>query len=147
MSHEDEIPEAVRGYFGHDKVSLFGDGGMPAAPPAPPGSPARAQGEVARADALAKAGTPGERPGSRPTAKAPRPRPGRWFRNHGEQALYEDTMRTLVRRHGGVPPASETGWFWSSVFVPVYKRLPWRLRAPAVKVGSSAKGWKRGEES
>lgn len=141
-----EIPESVRDYFGHDKVSLFGDGGMPAAPPAPPGSPARAQGEVARADALAKAGTPGERPGSRPATRAPRPRPGRWFRNHGEQALYEDTMRRLVRRYGGVPPAGESGWFWRELFVPLYRAAPWKVRQPAVNVGSSAKGWKRTSE-
>jgi hypothetical protein len=31
---DEAIPEAVRPYFGHDKVALHGAGGMPASPPA-----------------------------------------------------------------------------------------------------------------
>lgn len=139
-----EIPESVRDYFGHDKVSIFGTGGMPAAPPAPPGSPARRQGEAARDDALSKVGTPGPRPGSRPAARPPRSKPKRYLRARGERALYEDTQRRLVRRYGGTPPAPEGGFLWSSLFVPVYRALPWAIRRRAVQMGSGAKGYRRG---
>jgi hypothetical protein len=58
---DEGIPEAVRPYFGHDKVALHGSGGMPASPPAPPGSTARKAGETAVSDALSTAGRAGRR--------------------------------------------------------------------------------------
>ena len=77
MSDDDpRIPEAVREYFGHDKVAHHGRGGLPAAPPAPPGSTARKAGETALADALSRVGTPGRAPGRLPGGAAARSR--RW---------------------------------------------------------------------
>ena len=96
MSDDDpRIPEHLREYFGHDKVAFHGRGGLPAAPPAPPGSTARKAGETARADALAKVGTPGRRPGDRPAALAPTPKLPRRMRAGGERALFESSQRKL----------------------------------------------------
>ena len=138
-----DLPDWVKEHFGHDKVSIYGVGGMPAAPPAPPGSNARRQGETARAEALAVYGTPGPRPGERPAVRPPRPKVNRRMRAGGERALFEDTQRKLVRRYGGTPPVAEAGTLWRSVFVPVYRSLPWAVRRRAALIGSGAKGWKR----
>jgi hypothetical protein len=67
------------------------------------------------------------------------------MRRGGERALFEDTQRRMVRRYGGTPPVSEAGPLWRSVFVPVYRALPWAVRRRAALVGSGAKGWKRSE--
>jgi len=144
MSERREIPESVREYFGHDKVAMWGAGAMPAAPPAPPGSTARKAGETALADALSKVGTPGVRPGARPAALPPKPRLARAMRSSGERALMEASMRTLGARVGTPPPHPQAGWFWRSVFAPVYARIPWGLKRRMVDMTSGVKGWPRG---
>ena len=90
-----EVPEGLTEYFGHDKVAHRGRGGLPAAPPAPPGSTARKAGQNAVADGLAKAGTPGLRPGARPAKVPPKPALPRRMRAGGERALFEQSMRRL----------------------------------------------------
>jgi len=142
-AHE-EIPESVREYFGHDKVALFGAGGMPAAPPAPPGSPARRQGETALADALSRVGTPGPRIGDHPAARPPKPRFSRMMRSRSERALMEHSQRVLSARRSGPAPRAEAGWFWRSVFGPLYRALPWTLKRAMVRVASGVKGWTSG---
>lgn len=135
----EEIPESVRQYFGHDKVALFGSGGLPAAPPAPPGSPARNQGEAALRDALSKVGTPGRRPGDRPAAAPPRPKLTRAMRLQGERALFEHSMRRLG---GRAAPLARAPWFWRTFFVPVYTRIPWGIKRRMVAITSGAKRWR-----
>jgi hypothetical protein len=142
MAEHPEIPESVREYFGHDKVALFGAGGMPAAPPAPPGSPARRQGETALADALSKVGTPGPRIGDTPAARPPKPGLSRMMRDHSERALMERSQREWAARRGGPPPHPEAGWFWRSVFAPGYRALPWGLKRRMASVASGVKGWR-----
>lgn len=144
MTHPEEIPEAVRPYFGHDKVSIFGDGGMPAAPPAPPGSPARRQGEIALAGAREAMEQGGARPGLRPTAARPKPSLMRRMRLEGEAALMEASMRDAVKRgEARGDPYPSGGFFWRRLFAPVYRALPWRLVSKGVTIGSGAKGWRR----
>jgi hypothetical protein len=143
MTHGPDIPEAVRDYFGHDKVALFGSGGMPAAPPAPPGSPARRQGEAALADALSKAGTPGRRPGDQPVVRPPRPKLNRAMRQRGERALMEASMRSVGGRYGASHPHGAAGWFWASVFAPGYRRIPWSVKRRLSGLTSGVKGWRK----
>ena len=143
MSAHDQVPEHLKEYFGHDKVALFGSGGMPAAPPAPPGSPARRQGEAALADALSKVGTPGPRIGGKPAARPPRPALPRLMRSQSERALMEHSMRRLAPRAGMKGPHQAAGAFWRLAFVPFYSRLPWSVKQFMVKNFSGVKGWFR----
>jgi hypothetical protein len=140
---DEPVPAAVREYFGHDKVALFGAGGMPATPPAPPGTPARGAGEAAVADALAKAGTPGRRIGDRPASAPPKPRLSRALRGWSERALMEASMTQLGRRYGAPAPHAESPLVWRSLFVPVYRHLPWGLKRRMATVASGVKGWRR----
>lgn len=140
--HGTIVPESLRPYFGHDKVALYGSGGMPAAPPAPPGSPARRQGEVARADALAKAGTPGRRVGDRPVVRPPRPPAGRRLRLLGENVLFSASMHDLARREVRRPPHDHVPWVLRATVAPVYRAIPWGIKRRMVRLSSGAKGWK-----
>jgi hypothetical protein len=137
-----EPPEALREWFGHDKVALHGSGGLPAAPPAPPGSTARKAGEAALAQALSVAGTPGVRPGQRPAALPPKPGLPRAMRSNGERALMEASMRRLGGRAGAPAPHAGAGWFWRSVFAPVYSAIPWGIKRRMVAITSGVKGWR-----
>jgi hypothetical protein len=141
VSEDPRIPEAVREYFGPDKVAHHGRGGLPAAPPAPPGSTARKAGETALADALSKVGTPGPRPGQFPAALPPKPALARRMRSGGERAMMEASQRRFGRASGHPAPHAEAGVFWRSVFAPVYRRIPWGLKRRMVAIGSGVKGW------
>jgi len=142
MAEHHEIPESVRPYFGHDKVALFGSGGMPAAPPAPPGSPARRQGEEALRDALSKVGSLRPRPGTHPAVVPPKPLLSRRMRASGERALMERSMRDLGARVGFRPPYAEAGWFWRTVFAPMYRAIPWGIKRRMVAMTSGVRRWR-----
>ena len=137
-----EVPENVTEYFGHDKVAHHGRGGLPAAPPAPPGSTARKAGENAVADGLAKAGTPGLRPGARPAKVPPKPALPRRMRSGGERALFEQSMRRLGPVTKAPPPHAAAGAFWRTAFAPVYSRIPWGLKRRMVTMTSGVKHWR-----
>lgn len=137
------VPESLKPYFGHDKVALFGSGGMPAAPPAPPGSPARRQGETALADALSKVGTPGPRIGGQPVVRPPAPALARRMRLIGERALFAASMRDLARRQVSRPPHDRSNPLFRLVLVPVYRAIPWRLKRLMVRTASGARGYRR----
>jgi hypothetical protein len=143
VSQDDpRIPERVREYFGHDRVAHHGRGGMPAAPPAPPGSTARKAGEAARADALAKVGTPGPRPGQFPAVLPPAPGVARRRRAGGERALLEASQRRYGPAAGAPAPCLHAGWLWRSLFAPAYARVPWALKRRMVAISSGVKGWR-----
>ena len=142
MSSHDPIPEGLEECFGHDKVAHHGRGGLPAAPPAPPGSTARKAGQNAVADGLAKAGTPGDRPGTRPAAFPPRPALPRRMRAGGERALFERSMRRLGPGASAPAPHAAAGWFWSGLFAPVYAAIPWGLKRRMVAMTSGVKRWR-----
>lgn len=142
MSHlDDRIPESVREYFGHDKVAHRGRGGLPAAPPAPPGSTARKAGENAVADGLARARTPGRRPGDHPAVVPPRPAMSRRMRGAGERALMQASQRRLGPVAGAPTPHGSAGVVWRAVLAPVYSRIPWGLKRRMVGMTSGVKGW------
>jgi hypothetical protein len=137
-----EVPENLEEYFGHDKVAHRGRGGLPAAPPAPPGSTARKAGENAVADGLAKAGTPGLRPGAKPAALPPKPGLPRRMRSEGERALFEQSMRRLGPVAKAPPPHTSAGAFWRTAFAPVYSRIPWPIKRRMVSMTSGVKKWR-----
>jgi len=137
-----EVPDNLQEYFGHDKVAHHGRGGLPAAPPAPPGSTARKAGQNAVADGLAKAGTPGLRPGARPAKAPPRPALPRRMRAGGERALFEQTMRKLGPVAKAPPPHAAAGAFWRMAFAPVYARIPWGIKRRMVTLTSGVKRWR-----
>jgi len=136
-----EIPESVKDYFGYDKVSIFGDGGMPAAPPAPPGSTGRKAGDNAVADAVPKAGTPGHRPGAQAKATAVHPTMSAKMRAQTEQALFEASQRKTAKAVGSAPPYGLAGAFWSKIFVPVWSLVPWAIKKHVVAMTSAVKGY------
>ncbi len=138
---DQEIPESVKDYFGYDKVSIFGDGGMPAAPPAPPGSTGRKAGDVAVADAVSKAGTPGIRPGALATKRAVHPTFNSKMRSATEQALFEASMKRSVKANGGTAPYPAAGVFWRGIFVPVWSVVPWAIKRRFVNAASGVKGY------
>jgi hypothetical protein len=71
----------------------------------------------------------------------------RRLREVTERHLMIDAMRRVARGYPGVPiarPAFRSNWFWSWVFVPVYRHVPWAMRERAIKMtGMGASGWTR----
>mgnify|MGYP001313492549 CR=1 FL=1 len=137
MSHDDPYPE----YFGHDKVSLFGVGDMPAAPPAPPGSTARRSGDAAVADALSKVGSTQPRPGQKPAMAPLHPVRKQALRREAEHAMFAQSMRRLARREGAPDPATHVNVAWRTMLAPAYTRLPWGVKRRIVAVTSGVRGW------
>ena len=76
-----------------------------------------------------------------------------WLRSHSEHTLMaaaqEDLARRYLDRSGPVGTAAAPGrsgrerYFWQQVFVPAYRRLPWRLRRFALHSmpGSHRRRW------
>ena len=77
-----------------------------------------------------------------------RSRFARWLRANSERYLLEDAQAEMARRYLGRPgPAGERGLvpaLWRHLFVPVYHRLPPRLRQTAMEAmpGSHRRGWR-----
>ena len=94
------------------------------------------------ADALSKVGTPGA--AARPASRGLPPKPGlpRVMRSNGERALMEASMRRLGGRAGAPAPHAGAGWFWRSVFAPVYSAIPWGIKRRMVAMTSGVKGWR-----
>jgi hypothetical protein len=72
-----------------------------------------------------------------------------WLRHNSEHYLMEAAQRDVAARHLGrpvsLPPAGLSATFWRHVFVPVYRRLPWRLRSRIIALmpGSHRQEWAR----
>ena len=68
----------------------------------------------------------------------------RRLRERAEYYLIQDSMRRLGK---GVPGTAEPvkrtdGLFWRYVFVPLYRRVPWRVKQRAIeRLRMTAKGW------
>ena len=74
------------------------------------------------------------------------PRFAAWLRTNAEKNLMIAAEETIAARYGSRMPARPPGlqsWFFLSVFVPVYRRLPWKVRSAAIRAmpGSHRKGW------
>lgn len=136
-----EVPEHLKQYFGYDKISLFGVGPMPAAPPAPPGTTARKAGDNAVADAVPKAGAPGVRPGARPATAPLHPSISARMRAKSEGALLEHAMRSAIRARGGSPPPRQSGVLFGGLFAPVWSKVPWAIKKAVVSGASGVKNY------
>jgi hypothetical protein len=72
-----------------------------------------------------------------------------WVRRNSEKYLLEAAQAELARQYLDRPaPVGRRGLqelFWKRLFVPVYRRLPWRLRHAAIlgMPGSHRRVWQR----
>ncbi len=70
-----------------------------------------------------------------------------WLRTNSEHYLLHDAHDRLSREYGWQPPPAEGHrpgqLFWSRVFVPVYRVLPWPMRQRVMRMmpGSHRKRW------
>jgi hypothetical protein len=69
-----------------------------------------------------------------------------WLRSNAEKHLMIAAEETIAARYGSPMPIRPAGWqsrFFLDVFVPVYRRLPWKVRAFAIRAmpGSHRQGW------
>jgi hypothetical protein len=70
-----------------------------------------------------------------------------WLRRNSEDYLLEAAQREMAQKYLGRPgPAHKRGgwgWFWRSVFTPVYRLLPWGLRRRVIRLmpGSHRRRW------
>jgi hypothetical protein len=56
----------------------------------------------------------------------------RWLRRNAEHYLLMAAQREVAARYGHPCPRPKGGfkaWFFLTLFVPIYRLLPWRLRA------------------
>lgn len=72
--------------------------------------------------------------------------PARWLRRNAEHYLLVAAQDRVSRRYdvaGPRRPSGPAGLFWLRVFVPVYARLPWRLRSRVLRAmpGSHRQKW------
>ncbi len=51
-----------------------------------------------------------------------------WVRTNAQHFLLQDAHVRVAERHGLARPPVKGPWFWTKVFVPVYRILPWGLR-------------------
>ena len=70
----------------------------------------------------------------------------RWLRRNSEHYLLIAAQRDVAARHGRpCPRPSEgfKGWFFLTVFAPIYRHLPWRFRSFVLHSmpGSHRKTW------
>ena len=71
----------------------------------------------------------------------------RWLRVNSEHYLLRDSQARLAKAYGlpEIPaaPRSPSQLFWSRIFVPAYRVLPWGLRRRAIHLipGSHRKSW------
>jgi hypothetical protein len=66
------------------------------------------------------------------------------LRAHSERYLREAAMEDLRRRYPDAtvaPYRARGGWFWRTVFVPLYRRTPWAWRRRLIGALMSPKGW------
>lgn len=75
-----------------------------------------------------------------------------WLRHNAEHYLLEaaqtDLARRYLEREGPVPDPREDprqARLWREYFVPIYRRLPWRLRSVVMRAmpGSHRRRWRR----
>ena len=69
----------------------------------------------------------------------------RWVREVSEAHLMAAAQRTVGQRYGvpPAPPPRGLDIFWQRVYVPVYRRLPWSVRATVMRrmPGSHRQRW------
>lgn len=70
----------------------------------------------------------------------------RWLRSNSEHYLLLDAQARMAARYGRPPPPPARGAqeiFWTRVFAPTYRRLPWKIRLALINrmPGSHRRDW------
>jgi hypothetical protein len=71
----------------------------------------------------------------------------RWVRTNSEKYLLESVQADLARKYLGRPPTvgprNPQVIFWKYMFVPLYRRLPWKVKHSIILAmpGSHRHGW------
>ena len=70
----------------------------------------------------------------------------RWVRSNSEHYLLLDAQRQMAARYGRPAPPPPTGareLFWSKVYAPTYRHLPWKARLAVINrmPGSHRRDW------
>lgn len=68
-----------------------------------------------------------------------------WLRVNSQRYLLQDAQVRMARRYGYPTPPIHGSLFWTRIFVPVYRLMPWGLRRPIMTAipGSHRKHWAR----
>ncbi|CAN0473527.1 unnamed protein product [Phaeothamnion confervicola] len=64
------------------------------------------------------------------------------MRSGGERALMEASQRKFGAVTGAPAPHAGAGWFWRTLFAPVYSAIPWGLKRRMVAMTSGVKKWR-----
>ena len=66
-----------------------------------------------------------------------------WLRTNSQHYLLRDAQARIARKYGMTPPSTNGSFFWTKIFVPVYRLMPWGLRRPIMTAipGSHRKRW------
>jgi hypothetical protein len=80
------------------------------------------------------------------SARAELQRVTRWLRHNSEHYLLLDAQARMAARHGRPGPPGPQGVkeiFWLRLFVPTYRRLPWKVRSAFIQTmpGSHRRDW------
>jgi hypothetical protein len=67
----------------------------------------------------------------------------RWVRENAQNSLLRDAQARIARAQGLPPPPVRGSFFWTRLFVPVYRATPWavRRRVMTAMPGSHRKHW------
>ena len=68
-----------------------------------------------------------------------------WVRENAQRYLLRDAQVRVARANGFTPPPVRGSFFWTRIFVPVYRLTPWpvRRRVMAAMPGSHRKHWSK----
>jgi hypothetical protein len=70
-----------------------------------------------------------------------------WVRSNSQKYLLEAVQADLAQRYLGRPPTvgrrSPHVLFWKNLFVPLYRRLPWKVKHAVIRAmpGSHRRTW------
>jgi hypothetical protein len=66
-----------------------------------------------------------------------------WLRVNSQRYLLRDSQARIARRRGFAPPKATGSFFWTKIFIPVYRVAPWgvRSRFMAAMPGSHRQQW------
>ncbi|CAB4948475.1 MAG: hypothetical protein F2840_06975 [Actinobacteria bacterium] len=69
--------------------------------------------------------------------------PSAWLRVNAQHYLLRDSQARVARRRGYAPPNTAGSFFWTKVFIPIYRVMPWGLRRRIMVAipGSHTKQW------
>jgi hypothetical protein len=68
-----------------------------------------------------------------------------WLRTNSQHYLLRDSQARIARKYGITPPDTSGPFFWTKVFVPIYRVLPWGFTSSvmAAMPGSHRKHWRK----